>query len=444
MLDFEAMAQWKILVADSAPQIRQVVEQAFPQAKLKFVPDGAKCLEMLESFQPDILIIDQFLPGIHGVEILKKIRAKGSKMGVVLSTWRALIQDYRTAVENGADYYLLKPFSIATIHRIAQYYFDGKLKPVPFPLVNLRAVSEIESYNPHIPQDEPYIKFWGTRGSISVAGPEYISFGGNTPCLEISHPDAMVIIDAGTGIRALGHEAVQRRFKDIHIIIGHTHWDHILGFPFFAPVYSSEYTIHIYAAKGFGKRIEDLFRGMLDRDYFPVKLDEMQAKFVFHDIDNETPINIGPVTISADWAIHPGATLCFRIDMAGHRIGYVTDNELLAGFHGHPKEIDRNHPLLAPSAHLLEFFAGCDLMIHEAQYMAQGYRTKVGWGHSSLPNAAAFINQLNPPEWIITHHDPADTDHDLRTKEQLAQQILTDLGSHTHVRVAYDEMQILL
>jgi len=362
----------------------------------------------------------------------------------VLSTWRALIQDYRTALEQGAIYYLLKPVSIATIHRIVTQYFDEKLEPAPFPLHNLSAISSIENYNPTIPWDTPYIKFWGTRGSTPVAGPEYIFFGGNTPCLEISHPDSMIIIDAGTGIRTLGAEVAQRRFKEIHLIISHPHWDHILGFPFFPPAYSHEYNIHIYGPKGFGKHLEDLFKGMLDRDYFPVKLSEMQAKVIFHEISDDAVLTIGSVKIEAGYASHPGATLCFKIEVSGKKIGYVTDNEVLVGYHGHPRDIAADSPLLEADRHLINFFKDVDLLVHEAQYSPQEYRQKVGWGHSSLSNAVVFVKQTGAKHWIITHHDPSSTDNDLHMKEQLAHQILTECGHECTVQLAYDGMTVYL
>ena len=438
----------RILIADSSNQIIQAFQQAFEGVdyELKVTSNGKECLELVDQFKPDLVIVDQLLPQLHGIELLKKIKARpdGKKIGVILSTWRALIQDYRTAIENGAIYYLLKPFSTASIHRIVQRFFEGKLEPAPFPLHNIPAVGAIENYNPSIPWDAPYIKFWGTRGSTPVSGPEYLFFGGNTPCLEISPPDSMIIIDAGTGIRALGDEVLHRRVKDIHLFLSHTHWDHILGFPFFMPVYSREHNIHIYAPKGFGKHIDDLFKGMLSRDYFPVKFDEIQAKIFFHDLDAGEEVSIGSVKMQAAWASHPGATLCFKIKIAGKTIGYATDNEVLVGYHGHPKEILRDSPLLAADEKLIQFYSDCDILVHEAQYSPQEYRHKVGWGHSSLSNAAAFVKQTGVKHWIITHHDPGSTDNDLHNNEHLATQILSDCGYECSVQVAYDGLSLLL
>lgn len=437
----------RILIAESSDPVQSILKEALESSfEIVFTKSGRECLELVETFHPQLVIIDQLIPHMHGIEVLKKIKAApaGAQIGVILSTWRALIQDYRTALEQGAAYYLLKPFSVATIHRIVQRYFEGKLEPAPFPLHNLAALSSLENYNPTIAWDAPYIKFWGTRGSTPVAGPDYAFFGGNTPCLEISHPDSMIIIDAGTGIRGLGEEIAHRRFKEIHLLIGHTHWDHILGFPFFSPAYSRQFDIHIYGPKGFGKHLEELFKGMLDRDYFPVKLNEMLAKVIFHDLSDDEPLMIGSVKISAAYACHPGATLCFKVEVGGKKIGYVTDNEVMVGYHGHPKDIDINNPLLAADKNLIEFFKGCDLLVHEAQYLPQDYRQKVGWGHSSLSNAAVFVKNTGVKNWIITHHDPSSNDTELHMKEQLAHQIMVDCSYDCFIQLAYDNMTVYL
>ena len=437
----------RILIIENSEPVQKILKEALEGSfEVLFTKSGREGLALVGEFHPQLVIVDQLTPHLHGIEVLKKIKAlpEGPTIGVILSTWRALIQDYRIALEQGAAYYLIKPFSIATIHRIIQRYFEGKLEPAPFPLHNLNAINSIENYNPTVPSNVSYIKFWGTRGSTPVAGADYSFFGGNTPCLEISHPDTIIIIDAGTGIRELGAEVMHRRFKEVHLIIGHTHWDHILGFPFFTPAYSHQFDIHIHGPKGFGSHLEDLFKGMLDSDYFPIKLTEMQAKISFHDFNNDEPLSMGSVKISAAYACHPGATLCFKIEIADKKIGYVTDNEVMIGYHGHPKEIDINNPILVADKELIEFFKGVDLLIHEAQYLPQDYRTKVGWGHSSLSNAAVFVKNTGTKNWIITHHDPSSTDTELHMKQQLAHQIMVDCSYDCSIQLAYDNMMVYL
>lgn len=440
----EAPRKPTILLTDDSPLLLNSMKNQLGKQD-KYViftaSDGRECLDYIQKYHPDLIVLGLTLPIIHGMDILKKIKAdpKTKNIGIIMSTGRALIQDYQAAVENGVDYYLIKPFPPYIILKLAEKFFEGNLTPAPFPKKIQPLFPQNECYNPHIHTTNSYLKIWGSRGSISVSGPEYICYGGNTPCLEICDKDSLIIIDAGTGIRQLGDKILKSRHKTIHLIIGHTHWDHILGFPFFAPAYFPEYTIHIYAAKGFGKTLQELFKAMLDRDYFPVKLDEMRAKFVFYDLEDLTePVRIGNIKIYYTYASHPGATLCFKIHSENKTIGYASDNEMLVGYHGHPNAIDHDHPLLDPYRTILDFYMGCDLLIHEAQYYPREYYTKVGWGHSSISNAIVLIKHCGIKEWVVTHHDPSHTDEIIRKKLQMHKEILNECGIQCNVHMAYD------
>jgi phosphoribosyl 1,2-cyclic phosphodiesterase len=144
-----------------------------------------------------------------------------------------------------------------------------------------------------------YIKFWGTRPPR--LGQEYIRYGGNTPCLEVRHKNDLVIIDAGTGIRALGDVDAIRKAKTIHLIIGHTHWDHIIGFPFFAPLYNPDCHVTIWSPIGFEKPTKELFTEMLGYAYFPVRLDDIRAKLTFKDIQEGVPFSIGEIQVNSHY-----------------------------------------------------------------------------------------------------------------------------------------------
>lgn len=295
----------------------------------------------------------------------------------------------------------------------------------------------MSAYHPQLPHDG-YLKFWGTRGSVAVSGGEYERFGGNTACLEICTGEDPIIIDAGSGIRPLGNLLMEQDKKTLHLLIGHGHWDHISGFPFFLPVYDSSFTLHIYGGKNPKRNLKETFVGLLEREYFPVKLDEMHADLHFHEFDDEHPLELGNLTLHAARAHHPGVTYCFKFAYKGRVFGYATDNEFLAGYHGHPCQIDLKDPLFAPFLHQIEFFQGCDTLIHEAQYTPEEYEKKEGWGHSSIANTAALIYHTGISHWIVTHHDPDDGDERIEEKLQLARKILRDCEINCRVEFAYD------
>ena len=269
-------------------------------------------------------------------------------------------------------------------------------------------------------QMSKYLKFWGTRGSCPVSGKEYAKFGGNTSCLELRYDDAHFIIDAGTGIRPLGEELLKSK-SPIQVFLSHTHWDHVIGFPFFSPLYSPEAEITIWSPSENHQSCRQVFDDLLSDKFFPVKLDELKAKLHFRCIDEKEQVKIGPTILHFHEVHHPSIAYCFKIQTPHQTIGYASDNEMFKGYHG-----DLKHAPEDPE--LVRFFTGCDLLIHEAQYSSEEYRQKVGWGHSSVLNAAVLIKRAKISRWLVVHHDPKHTDDDLMRLQTLSQKILDENG----------------
>jgi CheY-like chemotaxis protein len=435
----------KILIADPSKELIQKIlkSPAAAQYLIETALTGHECLDKIKNFSPDLVLVELLLPEIHGIEILRKIKEnpKTEKCEVIISTYYALIQNYRAAIQEGAIYFLNKPFSPDDFYALAQRFFSNHLKLNPFQGIASREKEGEHCYVPRLHHPHDYIRFWGTRGSNPVSGSEYIRFGGNTCSLEIHHGDHLAIIDAGTGIRRLGESLALPKNKEIHLFFSHTHWDHLTGFPFFHPLYDPECHIILYAPLGFEKNPRELFTDMLAYTYFPVRLDDIKARITFKDLQDSQTIKIDEIEISTHYTFHPGATLCFKISTPEKTFGYVTDNEFLMGYHGHPNALRKDHPLLQPHRSLIDFLKGCDFLIHEAQYFPQEYMQKVGWGHSSISNATILIRETQTTEWIITHHDPSHTDVLLGKKMQLHRDILEDCHIHCHVRFAYDDFQ---
>lgn len=436
----------KILIADPSSILLREIFHSKKAAlyEIETASCGKECLEKIESFKPELVFIELLLPNLHGIEILKILKSDPDhrKIGVFIVSSLAMIQNYHAALELGADFFLTKPFSTERFFTLIEKYFSKTLLPEPF---KSRAsfVHHPQSTYHTYPEKDSYIKFWGTRGSSPVSGPSYIRHGGNTSCLEIKSGDDLIIFDAGTGIRELGELIHLDKQKKIPLIIGHTHWDHITGFPFFAPLYHKECDLEIFSPVGYQKETEELFSDMLAFGYFPVRLDEMFAHLKFTQFRDGSALTFGNITIISHYAHHPGPTLCFKIITPTKTIGYVTDNELLLGFTGSFDEIHKNHPLLEPHLSLLNFLDDCEILIHEAQYFPEEYAEKAGWGHSSVSNAVAFIQHLkNCKEWIVTHHDPKHTDDDLMKKMQVHIDLLEKAKLTISCSMAYDGMII--
>lgn len=267
-----------------------------------------------------------------------------------------------------------------------------------------------------------YIKFWGTRGSCAVSGPEYQRFGGNTSCLEIRYGTIRLIIDAGTGIRPLGLSMAKDGPLKIDLFLSHTHWDHVIGFPFFEPLYEPGTQITIWSPAGAGRSCRELFTQLLAPEFFPIRLDQMQSQFDFRTTHQKTPVHLGDLTLDFHTTQHPGLTHCFKIKTPHQTIGYITDNEILQNYHGPLSEVPQG--AYEPHQSLIDFMKGCHFLIHEAQYFPEEYLHKTNWGHSSARNAAAFIQRAHPAEWLVTHHDPAHSDADLDRLAEFTKKVL--------------------
>ena len=264
-----------------------------------------------------------------------------------------------------------------------------------------------------------HIRFWGTRGSLPKPGPDTLRFGGNTSCLEVrTAADTLVIIDCGSGLHGLGQAlAGAKAVCKGHILISHTHWDHIQGIPFFAPFFKPENEWDIYAPKGLGQSVQDTLAGQMQYAYFPVRLDQMGAKIRYHELI-EGDLQIADVRVKTRYMNHTALTLGFRLEADGSALVYASDHEPfqrhLASGKGEILGQDREH---------CEFLAGADLVIHDAQFTLNEYADKVGWGHSTIDYAVAVCRAAGASRLALTHHDPLRTDDAI---EQIVRNVRND------------------
>lgn len=258
-----------------------------------------------------------------------------------------------------------------------------------------------------------------------MSGSAYRVYGGNTCCLEILYGSTHIIIDAGTGIRQLGDYIKLNKIENsIHLFLGHTHLDHIMGFPFFEPLFHKGTEITVWSPTSGGRNCKELFKDLLSSEFFPIRLEEIKASITFKTTQPKTPIEIPPITLDFHLTHHPGISQCFKIKTPNQTIGYVTDNEVFQNNHGPIHKIPND--LVEPHLDLIEFLAPCDILIHEAQYSNEEYLQKAGWGHSSVNNAAALLQKTQVSQWYITHHDPKHTDADLDFLQTVARKTLKE------------------
>ena len=259
------------------------------------------------------------------------------------------------------------------------------------------------------------VKFYGTRGSIPVAEKKYMEYGGNTPCTLVTFDNGLLtILDAGSGIRKLGQELMKLTLSQplLPIILSHTHWDHIQGFPFFLPAYQSNYTISVFLSNRdrLNRNLEQIFSKQMVTEYFPVGLGAMKANLSFLEPEQESSITDFGAKVSVCILNHPGNSYGYRFEYNGKILVYCTDVE-------HGDEIDQKVVRLAK---------GADLLIHDAQYTPEELVNRKGWGHSSWKQAVEVAQQAGVKKLALFHHDPDHDDAFLCEEEMKCRQFFPD------------------
>ena len=253
------------------------------------------------------------------------------------------------------------------------------------------------------------VTFWGTRGSIAKAGPTTVRYGGNTSCVAIrSDAGTLAVVDCGTGAHGLGqHLVAEAAGAPIvgHILVSHTHWDHIQGLPFFAPLFQRGGRWHVSGPSGFGVSLSEILAGQMEYTYFPVAIDQLAASVIHQDLVEGT-LDIEEMRVETRFLNHPALTLGYRLEADGAVVVYASDHEphdheLAAG-----GDVGRNRH---DDAHA-SWLAGADLLIHDAQYLASEYDDHVGWGHSTAEYVIDVARRAGVARVALYHHDPNRTD----------------------------------
>lgn len=254
------------------------------------------------------------------------------------------------------------------------------------------------------------VRFWGTRGSIAKSGPDVLRYGGSTSCVEVrTDAGTLVVLDCGTGAHDLGLQltASEGAGRSGHLLISHTHWDHIQGLPFFAPLFSPGSRWDIYAPRGVRRSLQETLAGQMQSPYFPVTLEELGADIHFHELVEGT-LRINDVHLTTRYLNHPALTLGYRLQADRATLVYACDHEPhareLAGGRGRVSGQDLRHA---------EFLRGAHLVIHDAQFTPGEYRDRVGWGHSTGEYAARLCQEAGARMLALTHHDPERRDDEV-------------------------------
>jgi phosphoribosyl 1,2-cyclic phosphodiesterase len=249
------------------------------------------------------------------------------------------------------------------------------------------------------------VKFWGTRGSIPVPGEETIKYGGNTSCLEIiTRSGKSKIIDAGTGIRKLGKEIISKNTQtEFDLLLTHSHWDHIQGLPFFAPLFNSKYKINVYNCLKENIKKDYIFTEQLNPLFFPVDKEVILADLKFDTIESGQNLKLGELDIDIFETHHSKNTLTFKIKEDDKSFVYMTDNEI---YYDTKTDLPDMNSVNEQNQDLINFIKGSQFLIHDTMYTIEDYKSKIGWGHSNNYSVALLGILSEVQNLVLFHYDP--------------------------------------
>lgn len=294
------------------------------------------------------------------------------------------------------------------------------------------------------------LKFWGTRGSISVPGPCTLQHGGNTTCVEVRADGEIIVLDAGSGIRPLGI-ALEKEFRSqpikLSLLITHAHWDHIQGLPFFAPAYEKKNDICVRGYDGVDTSFGEIMAEPMKAPFFPIAMRELSARIDIKKL-TEMEFSLGKVQVRARFVNHPGICAGYRLFASAGSIAFVPDHEPYRFLHA-AKANDMSPEQAKRIAEeerikLVEFLHGSDILILDAQYTDEEYETHIGWGHSSISSAVSLALDADVHRLLLFHHDPSHNDTTLDGMLNDARRLVRESGKQLQVDSAREGEEVSL
>ncbi|HLY64032.1 MAG TPA: MBL fold metallo-hydrolase [Chloroflexota bacterium] len=289
------------------------------------------------------------------------------------------------------------------------------------------------------------ITFWGTRGSIASPGAETLHYGGNTSCVSLLAGGKTFVFDCGTGARRLGTALLEqhRHGLEVNLFISHCHWDHIQGFPFFAPLFVAGTSCNVFAPHEHNQRLHNTMAGQMQYRYFPVELDHLGANVRYQEL-REDAFKIGDVRISTRYLNHTTVTMAYRLDYGGRSFVYATDTEPYAAQPRAWADPDKRRFIHSQDEELAQFFLGADVLVMDSQYTPEEYPAKASWGHGTYQYALDLAMTAGVKTLVLYHHDPIRTDLAMEALLRTCWQRVASARSELVVTAAAEGMSMAL
>ena len=423
--------------------------------------DGEIGIRIALEKQPDVVPSDLLMPRCNGFVVCRALRQQREllhNIKIFVTTSSGYLSDRLNAIEAGANEYLVKPILPRELLKLLEQLEKNLDPDAPkmqdeSRLAGLASVVEPPKIQPGtVVSDETRLRFWGVRGSIPTPGPATAYYGGNTSCLELRAHGEIIILDAGTGIRPLGVELAsefQGQALNLTLLISHTHWDHIQGFPFFAPAYNPRNRLKILGFEGASDGLKATLSSQMESPFFPVGWKQILGHITIEEL-RTLRFKIGTIPVQAAFLNHPGVTAGYRFDTEHGVVAYLPDNEPFQRYkyHSDTAFITRSAEVLdyarRQDQRIIDFIQGADILVLDAQYDAEEYQTRIGWGHGCVDDVVAMALRANVKKLCLFHHDPSHDDQKISRMVAWAREFVTALGEDLIVEAAREGCELVL
>jgi phosphoribosyl 1,2-cyclic phosphodiesterase/ActR/RegA family two-component response regulator len=397
--------------------------------------------KMLQN-QPELIVCDLHPPWpdiARSCRGLASPNEKSSHRALLVAAGDGPMAERIAALESGFDEYISKQVDAQSLEKLlARFSANGQ--------------GSAKSNGAPSGGSDTLVKFWGVRGSIAAPGPETVHYGGNTSCVEVRSGSDIIILDAGTGMRKLGL-ALAAEFKDrpirLNVLLTHSHWDHIQGFPFFPPAYNLNNEVTICGFEGARQGLQSTLSTQMENPYFPISMEQMPGAITIREL-KELSFKVGGIDVQAHFLNHPGICAGYRLFTPGGSISYLPDVELFQQLRIRSKtggDAAPRHELETvpeEDRNVLEFIRDSDVLIIDSQYDAGEYEKHIGWGHSCFEDAVTLAMQGGVRRLFLFHHDPDHTDDQISRMVARAREMTQRHHSPLIVEAAREGCEVVL
>jgi phosphoribosyl 1,2-cyclic phosphodiesterase/CheY-like chemotaxis protein len=439
----QALAKTALIIDDDSDYRALMVELLRGNGwEVLAASEGEEGIALAKEHRPEVVLCDLLMPRCNGFQVCRALRREESlrNIKILVTSGRQFGSDLQSAREAGADEYLTKPVDTGQLMLLMSRLAEGA-----------RKAEQQQEETAATPPPPMLIKFWGVRGSIPTPGPNTVEYGGNTSCVEVRSDGQILILDAGSGMRLLGRslsEEFGNQPLDLVVLLTHTHWDHIQGFPFFQPVYRPQSRLRILGYEGVRHSLANVLNSQMESPFFPIRLREVPANVTIEEIKDMT-FRVGSVLVQACFANHPGICVGYRVSGTNGSVAFFPDNEpYIRGARLSSRQDSAGSSdtqfVKNENSKLINFIRGVDVLIMDAQYDRVEYQRHLGWGHGCLDDVVCLALDADVKQLYLFHHDPDHDDAKITSMVEYARRLVEARNGTMRVEAAKEGYRVEL